>query len=165
MITIAHYTSDGKCISCIIFHYVDSLMQAPWCIKWFSIFLRHFCRDLDICCAMIHGRMNFPFILEFFCLFFERFPKTMPIFDLHPPTLMTDVWMRMWGQMMPKRGLLEYTTRISTHTTTLLASEDDYAFILLSFPYTIMDCRKCPNICSTLDEPANDRGILMISLN
>ena len=37
--TISHHTSDGKRISCPLLFYVDSLLQAPWLVRWYAIFL------------------------------------------------------------------------------------------------------------------------------
>jgi hypothetical protein len=85
--------------------------------------LWQFCIALDRCRAMIHGRENFPFASELFCLFFERFPETRPTFFCHPFRSMTQVWMHMWGEMMPKRGQPEFPARISTDALGLLASE------------------------------------------
>ena len=73
---------------------------------------------LDRFHVMIHGRKRFPFSLEFFCLFFERFLETRLTFDCRPPRSMIEVRMCMWCQMMPKRGLPEYLIRTSTHALT-----------------------------------------------
>ena len=59
------------------------------------------------------GRSSFPFGLELFCLFFERFLETRPTFVRQPHRMTTEVRMHMWGVMMPKRGQLEYPARIS----------------------------------------------------
>jgi hypothetical protein len=71
---ITHFPSYGKHISFHILYYVDSLVQRPRCIRWSAIFFLQFCISLDICHSMIHGRENFPFAFDLFCLFFERFP-------------------------------------------------------------------------------------------
>jgi hypothetical protein len=60
-------------------------------IRWYNghgvsdglpFFYGQFCIALDKCRAMIRGRSNFPFSSELFCLFFERFPETRPIFSI-----------------------------------------------------------------------------------
>jgi hypothetical protein len=62
---------------------------------------------------MMDRRVNFPFSSELFCLFFERFPETRPTFVHRPPRPMTKVHMHMWGEMMPKRGMPDFSSRIS----------------------------------------------------
>ena len=54
--TIAHFTNDGKRISCPLLYYIDSLVQWPWCIRWSAIFLPQFCVVLDKCQAMKRWR-------------------------------------------------------------------------------------------------------------
>ena len=49
--TISHNTSDGKCISCSLLYYVDSLVQEPRLVRWSTIFLQQFCTALDRCRA------------------------------------------------------------------------------------------------------------------
>jgi hypothetical protein len=98
---------------------------------------------------MIDGRENFPFASELFCLFFERFPETRPSFVCRPPRPMTEVWMHMWGEMMPKRGMPDFPARISREALQLLASEADHVFVMVSCPYVGMDWRGCPNILFT----------------
>jgi hypothetical protein len=160
--TIAHFTSDGKRISCALLYYVDSLVQRPRCIRWSAIFLWQFCIALDRCHVMIHGRENFPFASELFCLFFERFLETRPTFVCHPSRLMTQVWMHMWGEMMPKRGQSEFPARISTNALGLLASEVNHMFVMVSCPYAGLDWRGCPNILFTSDEPPDARGNISV---
>ena len=36
--TISHNTSDGKCISCLLLYYDDSLVQEPRLVRWSAIF-------------------------------------------------------------------------------------------------------------------------------
>lgn len=67
-------------------------------------------------------------------------------FDCHPLRVMNDVQIHMWGELMPKRGQLEYPTKISAKELGLLASEDDNMFVLVLCPYVRMDWRHCPNI-------------------
>jgi hypothetical protein len=42
VMTITHFTSDRKCISCSLLYYVDSLVQRPHCIICSTIFCRSF---------------------------------------------------------------------------------------------------------------------------
>jgi hypothetical protein len=111
---------------------------------------------------MIHGRENFPFSSELFCLFFERFLETRPTFFHQPFRPMTQVWMHMWGKMIPKRGQLEFLARISTDALGLLASEDDHMFVMVLCPYVGLDWRGCTNILFTLDEPPDARGNISV---
>ena len=97
--------------------------------------------DLDKCRALRHGRVSFPFASEIFCLFFERFPEMRPKFDHRPPRPITEVRIHMWGEMMPKRGLPEYSTKMATEALVLLVSEDDHAFVALEFSYIGVDWR------------------------
>jgi len=62
-----------------------------------------------------------------------------PTFYHYPPKSIINVQMCIWGKMMPKRGLLEYPTKISLKALTLLASEDDHVFVALVFPYMGID--------------------------
>jgi len=55
------------------------------------IFLRKFGIDLDRCCAMICGRLKFPFSSKLFYLFFERFPETRTNFVYHPARMRIEV--------------------------------------------------------------------------
>jgi len=70
----------------------------------------------------------------------------------------------MWGHMIPKRGLLEYPTKISLEAFTLLVSEDDHVFVTLAFLYARIDWRGCPNILFIEAEPPDDRGNLSVFL-
>ena len=63
----------------------------------------------------------------------------------------------MWGEMMPKRGIPEYSARISSQSLELLGSEDDHMFMLVLCPYMGLDWRGCANIPFTLNEPPIDR--------
>ena len=78
---------------------------------------------------MLCGRSNFPFSLEMFCLFFERFLEMRPNFICQPTRSRTHVQMNMWGKMISKRGQPEFSARISTDALGLLASEVDYMFV------------------------------------
>ena len=102
--------------------------------------------------------MKFPFALELFCLFFERFPETRPTFVRQPRRSMLHVWMQMWGQMMPKKGESKFYVRISHDAPELLASVDEHPFILVPYTYAGLDWRGCANILITYDEPLVDRG-------
>ena len=64
-------------------------------MRCFVIFLRQFCTTLDRCHAHAQGRVNFPFALDLFCLFFERFPETRPTFVQQPRRSMLHVRMQM----------------------------------------------------------------------
>jgi hypothetical protein len=88
---------------------------------------------------MIHGRLNFPFALELFCLFFERFPETRQTFVHHSARPRTHVRMCMWGEMMPKRAQPEFPTRIALDALRLLGSAVDQMFIMVLCPYAGLD--------------------------
>ena len=162
MTTIAHYTSDRKHISCPLLFYVYSLFQSPRLVRWFAIFLWQFCIALDRCRSQTCGRLTFPFPLELFCLFFERFLETRPTFVWQPRRPMLNVRMQMWGQMMPKRGLSNYPSRISIDALELLASGDDNSFFLVPCPYAGLDWRGCTNILFRQDESMDDRGNISV---
>ena len=100
-------------------------------MRWSAIFLRQFCIALDRCRSQARGRLTFPFALELFCLFFERFPNMKPTFFRQPRRLMLHVWMEMWGQMIPKRGESDFSVRISHDALELLSSVNDQAFIVV----------------------------------
>ena len=102
-------------------------------------FFWQFSTTLDICLAQVQERVNFPFSSELFCLFFQRFLETRPTFFWQPCRTMMHVWMKMWGQMIPKRGLSDYPTRISTNALEFLASVDDHSFVMVSCPYIGLD--------------------------
>jgi len=70
--------------------------------------------------------------------------------------------MRIWGKMMPKRGLLEFPTRISPKALMLLGNEDDHMFVMLEFSYVGIDWRGYPNIFFTSVEPLDDRGNISV---
>jgi hypothetical protein len=97
---------------------------------------------------MIDGRPNLPFSLELFFLFFERFPETKPTFVYRPPRPMTEVWMHMWGEMIPKRGMPDFLARISREALQLLSSEANHMFVMMSCPYAGMDWRDVPTSSS-----------------
>lgn len=59
-----------------------------------------------------------------------------PTFDHIPPRQM-----HIWGNMMPKRGFLDYPAGISTWALGLLTSDDDHMFVLMSCVYVRMDWR------------------------
>jgi len=133
--TISHNTSDGQCISYSLLYYVDSLLQEPRLVRWSAIFLRQFCTALDRCRSHAQGRVNFPFASKLFCLFFERFPETRPSFLRQPHRSITEACMHMWGQMMPKREETLFPVRVSDDALELLASVDEYPFIMAAYPY------------------------------
>lgn len=118
--------------------------------------------DLYKCHELRQERKTFPFALDLFCLFLERFPETRPTFEHFPPSFITKAQMRMWGKMMPKRGLLNYSARISVEALILLANEDDHAFVVLEFLYVGIDWRQCPNILFIVDELLDYRGKISV---
>jgi hypothetical protein len=63
----------------------------------------------------------------------------------------------MWGDMMPKRGQLDFMSRISRDTLELLATKVDHMFIMVSFPYACLDWRGYLNILFTPYETPTDR--------
>jgi hypothetical protein len=71
---------------------------------------------------------------------------------------MNKVRMHMLGNMMPKRGMPDFPSRISREALDLLSSEADHVFVIVLFPYARMDWRGCLNILFTMDEPLDDRG-------
>jgi hypothetical protein len=68
----------------------------------------------------------------------------------------------MWGEMISKRGRLEFLTMISTNSLGLLASEADQMLVMMSYPYTGLDWRGCPKILFTSDEPPDARGNISV---
>ena len=70
--------------------------------------------------------------------------------------------MHMWGQMMPRRGEFEFSVRISHDALELLASVNEYPFIVVPCPYAGLDWRGCANILFIDDEPSNDRGNIIV---
>ena len=70
--------------------------------------------------------------------------------------------MRMWGQMMPKRGDTMLPARISDNALEFLASVDENPFIMVPCPYAGLDWRGCANILFTTDEPPDDRGNITV---
>ena len=120
------------------------------------------CTTLDKFCSQAHGRLTFPFVSELFCLFFERFLEMRPTFVRQPRRLMLHVRMEMWGQMMPKRGESDFSTRICHDALELLASVDEHEFILVPCPYAGLDWQGCANIFFIYDEPLDDRGNISV---
>jgi len=70
--------------------------------------------------------------------------------------------MHMWGKMMPKRGQLKFSARISTNALGILASEVDHMFMMVSCPYVGLDWRGCMNMIFTPDEPPYARGNISV---
>ena len=68
----------------------------------------------------------------------------------------------MWGQMMPKRGKLEFSATILHDALELLASVDEHAFVLVPCLYAGLDWQGCVNILFTDDEPTDDRGNITV---
>lgn len=98
------------------------------------------------------------FGLELFYLFFDRFLETRPTFFYQPRSPMTEVWMHMFGVMIPKRAQLDYPARISDERVKLLGIADDHMFVMVSCPYAGMDWQGCANILFTNDETHDDKG-------
>ena len=118
---------------------------------------------LDRCRAHAQGRVNFPFSLELFCLFFERFPETRPTFVRKSRRPMFEAQMHMWGQMMPNRAETVFPTKISHDSLELIASVNElHPFIMVPCPYARLDWRGCANIIFTTDEPLDDRGNITV---
>jgi hypothetical protein len=76
---------------------------------------------------------------KLFCLFFERFPKTMLNFFNEHVRPRNNVLMCMRGEMMPKMGQLELLAKIPPDTLGLLGIAVDHMFIMVSFPYMVLD--------------------------
>ena len=96
-------------------------------------------------------------------LFFQRFPKMRPSFVRQPRRLMFEARIRMWGQIIPKRGDTMFPVRISHDSLDLLASVDGlHPFILVPCPYVGLDLRGCSNILFTAYEPPDDRGNIIV---
>jgi hypothetical protein len=51
----------------------------------------------------------------------------------------THVCMHMWGEMMPKRGQLDFSARITPYALGLLVSATDHMFIMVACPYMGLD--------------------------
>ena len=72
--------------------------------------------------------------------------------------MMTEVCMCMWGDMIPKRGQDEFPTMITSYLLEMMASEDDHALEMASYPYASMDWRGCPYIIYTEYDLLDDRS-------
>ena len=90
---------------------------------------------------MFDGRVVFPFSLELFFLFFERFPTTRTSFYHRPLKMMREVHMHMWGNIIPKRGYLEFSNRITVEVLEMIGNEDDHSLDLVPYPYMGLDLR------------------------
>lgn len=73
--------------------------------------------------------------------------------------------MHMWGEMMPKRGCLEFLANIFNDALGLLANEADYMFIIVSCPYTRMDWDTAPTSYSHRSSRKMIVVIIFFSLN
>ena len=102
-------------------------------------FLWQFFTTLDRCRAHAQERVNFPFSSEFFCLLFERFPKTRANFVRQPRRSMFNAQMHMWGKMIPKTGETVFPARISHDALELLTSVDENPFVMVPCPYAGLD--------------------------
>ena len=109
-----------------------------------------------------------PFSFRDVLFIFERFPEMRPSFLRQPHRPMFEARMRMWGQMMPKRGDSMFPARISHDSLDLLDSVGGlHPFIMVPCPYAGLDWRGCPNILFTPNELPDDRGnitVLFLSL-
>ena len=84
-------------------------------------------------------------------------------FVRQPRRPMLQAQMRMWGQIMPKRGDTMFLARISHDLLDLLANVGGlHPFIMVPCPYARLDWRGCPNILFTPDEPPDDRGNITV---
>jgi hypothetical protein len=72
------------------------------------------------------------------------------------------VKMGMWGEMMPKRCLLDFPTKISPYVLGIIGSATNHMFFMVLCPYTYLDWRGCSNILFTLNEPQYDRGNISV---
>ena len=131
-------------------------------MRLYAIFLWKFFTAFHRCRSQAQGRVNFPFTLELFCLFFERFPEKRPTFILQPRRLMLNIRMQMWEQMIPKRGEVNFSARISHDALEFLSSVHDHAFILVPCLYAGLDWQGCANILFTQDEPSDARGNISV---
>ena len=76
--------------------------------------------------------------------------------------LLTEVWMRLWGHMVSKRGQSVFPAMIIIEVVEMIASDEDHALDLLPYPYIGLDWRACPNIFFTQDKPPNERGNISV---
>ena len=113
---------------------------------------------LSRCCAFIGRRENFPFGSQLFCLFFKRFSMTRPYFDQHPPRLMTDVRMHMWGKMMPKRGQSYFPARITVDVLDMIGVEEQPRLDMDAYPHVGLEWRAVYQHLLHLCKPLDDRG-------
>ena len=105
LMVMAHYTSDGKHINFSLMYYVDSLVTRTQLVRWLAILLRQFCFALDRCHSSVNGRLHFPFALELYTFFLERFHSTrLTLICGLPPRTRTDPCIHIWGKLFPKRG-------------------------------------------------------------
>ena len=70
--------------------------------------------------------------------------------------------MKMWWQMMPKRGDTEFFTRISQDALELLASVDEHPFVMVPYSYAGLDWRGCANMLFIANELPDDRGNITV---
>ena len=101
--------------------------------------MQQFFYALDRCRVFINGRSNFPFGLELFLKKIKSFLATSPSFECLPVRLMTKVRMRMWGEMMPKRGRFEFLARITSDVLDMFSNDEDHALDMVPYPYVGMD--------------------------
>ena len=114
-----------------LLYYVDNLLMTTWLIRWSTIFLGQFCLALDHCNTVIRGREIFPFALESFSLFFERFPTTRPRFPYGLPLKpRTSARMCIWGQLLPKTGQSKWSCSLVEKEVYDLLARVDHPIVL-----------------------------------
>jgi hypothetical protein len=82
IMTLSHFTSDGKHISFPLMYYVDSLVQRPRLIRWMKIFLRLFCFALDCCSCHFRWEEILPIHVQSYLHYFLR--GFMPLDQEYP---------------------------------------------------------------------------------
>jgi hypothetical protein len=71
--------------------------------------------------------------------------------------------LRMWEQLLPKRGILNWPcTSVNREVHEFLAGKDNTVLDVVQYPYVVMDLRGCPNIPFTIVEPLYKRGNIII---
>jgi hypothetical protein len=112
----------------------------PQLIMWLMIFLQQYCFALDLCHSVFDGRLLFSFMSKLFTLFFERFHVTRLTVPCLHPRPRTDACMCMWGQLLPKRGQLEWPfPLVGREICDFLAREDDHILDPVLYSYARMD--------------------------
>jgi hypothetical protein len=68
------------------------------------------------------------------------------------------VRMRMWGEMMSKRGQEEFLAMIASNALGILGNVEDHMFLMVSYPCASLDWQGCTNLLFKTNEPLDDRG-------